>query len=527
VWLAPLPAGETVTAAWDAGAVVLDRFPDVLVLGDEASAGALERAGFSLQGPIRLPTTGTVFLVRSKTGTPVDMGLAQSESETRPAVHILWSDGTNALVWAMESLPVNESFVSGKQLRDRPVRPPVAYAERAEGKTFATVFPPVIDQMVDQVDSASYMGWIGNLAGANPITVSGNPVTIATRYTNTAQCDTAERYVYERFLAMGYQDVEFDPYTFGSTHARNVIATLPGTTNPERIVIIGGHLDATSQSPTTSAKGANDNASGVASVLLAADILKNYSFHSTIRFIAFTGEEQGLYGSEHYAAAAAAAGDSIEGVVICDMVAWYDTEYKLIVEGETPWDWLMQIMKDACAAYTGLATRLDYYSWGSDHVPFQDEGFPTFLAIEKQYDLYPCYHRMCDTTEKNKANFGVDATRACIATVAYLAGPDALTGVTGGSLPAALALRGNEPNPFNPATTIRFDLPAAGPAELSVYDVSGRLVRTLVKGNLVPGRHEIDWTGVDGEGSGCPSGVYFYRLTAGRESRTGKMVLIR
>lgn len=527
LWIAPLEPGRTIENAWDAGASLLDRFPDAVLAGDESSARALHRAGFAVQGPIRLPTFGSTYLVRSKGDAPVDAGLARVLGERRPAVHILWTDGTNAIVWSREGLPDTDGVTTGRPLRERPLREPIARGVLPHRKTIATEFPPVVDQMVDRVDSASYMQWIGNLAGSNEIVVSGHPFTIETRYTPSAQCDTAERYVYEQFLEMGFADVAFDPFTFSGTNARNVIATLPGTETPERIYIIGGHLDATSRNPSVSAPGANDNASGTAAVLLAAEILKDYSFRSTIRFIAFTGEEQGLHGSTHYAQEAAAQGDSILGVVICDMVAWYQNAYKLIIEGENEWDWLMQIMREACVQYTGLSTRLDYYSWGSDHVPFQNEGFPAFLAIEKEWDLYPCYHRSCDTTEMNKANFGVDVTRACIATIASLAGPVVPTAVAGGESAPLLALHRNRPNPFNPSTTIRFTLPGNTSARLSVHDAVGRIVRVLESRVLGAGDHERVWDGTNDAGLPASSGVYFYRLETNDGTRAGKMLLAR
>jgi hypothetical protein len=530
LWIAPLSGGSSIEDAWAAGASVLDRFPERILVSDEGSAVALARAGFRVDGPIRLPAGGEIFLVRSKGEVAVAEGLARAIGPERDPVAILWSDGRCAIVWTEGLLPETDVFVSGKRLREEPIRMPIARPGQAAGKALATVFPPVIDQIVDQVDSASYMQWIGNLAGSNEIEVAGNPFTIATRYTRSAECDTVERYVYERFQAMGIDSVEYDPYTIAGTPARNVIATIPGTTHPERIYIIGAHVDATSQNPYVSAPGANDNASGTASVLLAAEILRNYSFESTIKFIAFTGEEQGLYGSYHYAAEAAANGDSILGVVICDMVAWYQSAYRLIIEGVNPSDWLMQIMKDACVEYTGLATRLDYYSWGSDHVPFQDEGFSAFLAIEKEYDLYPCYHKVCDTTEMNNAAFGVDVTRACIATLAYLAGTDVPTGVASegaAGAPARLVLYRPEPNPFNPSTSIRFYLPASSPTLLAIHDTSGRLVRTVARGVLGPGMHEFVWDGTTDAGGPASSGIYFSRLATHEGSETRKLVLLR
>jgi hypothetical protein len=91
----------------------------------------------------------------------------------------------------------------------------------------------------------------------------------------------------------------------------------------------------------------------------------------------------------------------------------------------------------------------------------------------------------------------------------------------------AFALRQNYPNPFNPHTTIRFSLPAASAVTLRVYDVAGRHVRTLVSRDLKAGPYAFDWDGTDHRGEHAASGVYFYRLTAGADTATRKMVLVR
>jgi hypothetical protein len=93
---------------------------------------------------------------------------------------------------------------------------------------------------------------------------------------------------------------------------------------------------------------------------------------------------------------------------------------------------------------------------------------------------------------------------------------------------ATLALQPFYPNPFNPAATIRYDLPGARPVRLQVYDVSGRLVRILVDGEIqLAGRHEIVWDGRDDTGQAAASGVYLCRLQAGIESRIRRLVLAK
>jgi hypothetical protein len=88
-------------------------------------------------------------------------------------------------------------------------------------------------------------------------------------------------------------------------------------------------------------------------------------------------------------------------------------------------------------------------------------------------------------------------------------------------------LQQNHPNPFNPTTTITFEIPVATIATLSIFDVAGRVVRHLVCESLPPGRHEITWDGRNDEGANVPSGVYFGRLEAGGVARTIKLGLLK
>jgi len=86
----------------------------------------------------------------------------------------------------------------------------------------------------------------------------------------------------------------------------------------------------------------------------------------------------------------------------------------------------------------------------------------------------------------------------------------------------------NHPNPFNPQTTIAFEIPGRQEVSLRVFDLSGRLVRDLIVGELrYPGRHEVVWNGRDDAGRPVASGTYFYRLEAGDFAETKRMVLIK
>lgn len=85
----------------------------------------------------------------------------------------------------------------------------------------------------------------------------------------------------------------------------------------------------------------------------------------------------------------------------------------------------------------------------------------------------------------------------------------------------------NYPNPFNPVTSIRYALTQKAEVRLAVYDVLGRRVRLLLNDDQPPGEYGIDWNGADDGGVAVPGGVYFYRITAGHATQTGKALFIR
>ncbi|MCD6502211.1 T9SS type A sorting domain-containing protein, partial [bacterium] len=96
-------------------------------------------------------------------------------------------------------------------------------------------------------------------------------------------------------------------------------------------------------------------------------------------------------------------------------------------------------------------------------------------------------------------------------------------------LPDRPTLYSAVPNPFNPATTIRFALPEAGEADLAVYDVLGKRISTVASGNFDAGVHAAIWNGMTDDGIEMPSGIYFYRLRCGDSETTitKSMVLLR
>jgi len=258
----------------------------------------------------------------------------------------------------------------------------------------------------------------------------------ASRCSSDPGCNDAATYVYNLFESYGLQP-EYQVHQ--TSHAPSVIGSLPGTVTPDDVYIVIGHLDSIAGWFCNGgpAPGANDNGSGAAMVVALAEAMSCYRFESTVKFLAVTGEEQGLLGSEHYADAAAAAGENILGVLNGDMIGWEGdgNPEDLDVACNSGSMWLGNLFEQAAADYaTGLPVSVLACTVGaSDHASFWDHGWSAFLGITDHEGLcsgpsgsYPYYHTDDDTIANcgpgAPAFYGA-AVRTYLAATAHLAVP--------------------------------------------------------------------------------------------------------
>jgi flagellar hook assembly protein FlgD len=102
-----------------------------------------------------------------------------------------------------------------------------------------------------------------------------------------------------------------------------------------------------------------------------------------------------------------------------------------------------------------------------------------------------------------------------------------ITGLGDGQVPADYGLHPNYPNPFNPTTTIMYDLPEPVDVRLVIYNIRGERVRELVSEPQTAGRHRIVWDARNSNGEAVATGVYFYKIKAGEFVQTRKMTLLK
>ena len=190
----------------------------------------------------------------------------------------------------------------------------------------------------------------------------------------------------------------------------NVIATLRGTEDPDRVYVVSGHHDsrnATGADAKGLAPGANDDGSGTAVMLEACRAMARSSFPATIVFAAYDGEEHGLLGSQAHAEALAAAGVRVDGMITCDIVGntmgmdgvRRDRHVRCFSYAPTGNDStgrsLARVVAAAAARHGGpdgpfdvqLVWRGDRYGRGGDHKSFFDRGFPAVRLTEPREDF--------------------------------------------------------------------------------------------------------------------------------------------
>ncbi|MEV8094808.1 M20/M25/M40 family metallo-hydrolase [Kitasatospora sp. NPDC085879] len=247
-----------------------------------------------------------------------------------------------------------------------------------------------------------------------------------TRHTFSPLIDGAADEIASRLVAAGCPDVARTTWSNLGHSADNVIGTKPGTTAGRPVVILCAHYDSRAEildDATARAPGADDNASGVAAVLEAARLLAPVALASTVRFVAFSGEEQGLWGSAAYAEELHAAGPEVHCIVNLDMVGRPPSDGSVTVErdlgNEVPGnDAASQafgaVMAQAAADHTDLPVLLGPI-YASDYMPFEALGDVAIGAYEGEGN--PHYHRTSDTPATLDYGYLADVTRFTVATL--------------------------------------------------------------------------------------------------------------
>lgn len=269
----------------------------------------------------------------------------------------------------------------------------------------------------------------------------------------------SRRWIFDQFRGYSRRlEVSYDIAKKGATDIATIVAVLPGTTEPQKQIIVGAHYDSINLRATgvkaaeAPAPGADDDASGTAVVLELARVMSAYRFSKTIIFIAFGGEEIGLVGSTRYATRAKAGREQIEAVFNNDVVganvvgvihndvdgsdddaggADGDTGNRLRIYSPDPPDSasrrLARYTQDAARRYiprlnVELISGADRAGRGGDHIPFQQNGFAA-VRLTAASENTGVQHTVDDTAEGVSPSFTAAVARVNAAAIAGLAVP--------------------------------------------------------------------------------------------------------
>ncbi|KYK34652.1 MAG: hypothetical protein AYK22_05025 [Thermoplasmatales archaeon SG8-52-3] len=311
-----------------------------------------------------------------------------------------------------------------------------------------------IIEILTQIDETLLLSYLENLTDFGP------------RVTGSSACAEAGDYIYNEFLDMGLE-ARYDEWSYSGYSDRNIEGTLEGINQTsDEIYIICAHYDSVEESP-----GADDDGSGTAAVLAAAYLLSQYQFNHTIRFVAFSGEEQGLLGSYKYVEDAFANSDNIIAALNADMIAYAITENDgnniKTYENEAS-EWITDytiLVGEEYYDYIGLTIIPSGYTWGSDHHSFWEFGYDSVFYHE--YNFNPYWHTPEDTIENMNISYWIKTTRLIIATLcefaqAYIIGlppetPDIPQGPTDGIEGEELTYSASTTDPDGDQIYYKFD----------------------------------------------------------------------
>lgn len=392
------------------------------------------------------------------------------------------------------------------------------------GVPFAPIHGQAPDSLVQQVIHGvhvdSLISYVRILSGEDSVMIGSQKRRITSRANGASTQDWAADYINQTLTGFGLTVTD---QAFGSG-GRNVFALQHGTSDSDVQYMLCAHYDA------VTTYGADDNASGTAAVLETARLLSSRITQYSIVYALWDQEEIGLNGSAYYAQLAHSNGDNIQGVINLEMFGWDSND-----------DGLFDIHTRPIANSTGLSQTVRHldslYDLGlnpviynpgtsaSDHSSFWNQGYSAIVFSEAYYggDFNPYYHSSNDRIQYFNVPYFHQLSRLAAASMATYAGLQHVVAVADrhGHKPV-LTFLGNYPNPFNPTTTIRFELDRRGPVALAIYNAFGQKVVTLLSEDMNAGSHQIVW-----HAGHMASGVYFCRIAVGNTTQTKKLVLLK
>lgn len=285
-----------------------------------------------------------------------------------------------------------------------------------------------------------------------------------------------KNWIISRYQSLGYSDIETQPFTVYGQPTSNIIITKTGSVHPNTFVIIDGHYD------TVNGPGTNDNGSGTVLILELARLLKDVDTEYSIKFIHFSGEEEGLIGSQYYVNHTVIPEnldiklvlniDEVGGVagmnnntIVCERdrnqpPSSNNAESAVVT----------QEMANCFGLYSDLQTEISY-AYASDYMPFENNGEIITGIYEKNESPYP--HGPNDLLENMDPNYVYEVTKGIVGAALHFAVGKQSLRISDENLSESIII---SPNPSKGKVSIQLNLPISDDIILEVFDILGKSV---------------------------------------------------
>jgi hypothetical protein len=371
---------------------------------EESNLKALEDADLVYQIIDQKPWSESYYLVsESKRCERVDLSqygriLVQKENS-----YFLKISDQGARSLAEKGYHIVKVFRRAIPLKYKPVPPEVP-------KGF--LYDPSIDSLLSLISVDSLYTWTLRLQN------------FQTRYSYSDSVHAARQWLFDKFISFGIDSVWFHHY-FDDSHQYNVVATVVGTAQPDKVIVVGGHYDSVvyggGTDPYTWAPGADDNGTGTVATMEIARIIAQNPLPVTVMFVPFAQEEQGLIGSWYFCNWLYYHYIDVYLMLNADMIAHSVDSYQdaTIYADAGAMDFV-NTMIDMGNTYTYLYPSYAGQSSGSDHYSFYEWGWDAIFAAEGDF-FYGGWHKNYDIVDSLDFDYMKEVVKMELATLITVA----------------------------------------------------------------------------------------------------------
>jgi hypothetical protein len=379
--------------------------PDVVVAeGESSDLQALSDAGLSWEVIDREPWSESYYLVsESQAAEKIDLAEYGEPLVTVDKSHFMKVSDQNARALA------GKGYYIVKVSRHRL---PLKYKPQRVSVPRSSARLPDIDSLLSLISVDSLYQWTLRMQN------------FRTRYSYTDSVLAARDWLRDKFAGFGIDSLWLNHFDEDSDQW-NVVATVVGTSKPDKVIVVGGHYDSvvygTGADPYSWAPGADDNATGTVAALEMARIVAQHPLPVTVIFVPFAQEEQGLIGSYwfchwlyyHYV--------DVHVMINCDMIAHSVDSYQdmEIYAASSAMDFVTTLM-NMTDIYTYLTPSYVGQSSGSDHYSFYQWGYDAVFAAEGDF-FYGGWHKNYDIVDSLDFDYMTEVVKACLATAVTVA----------------------------------------------------------------------------------------------------------